>query len=70
MESVDCLVPMCINTTRDRADGKSGMGQVSIHVLQPRPRASCFPDGNEVGYPADNDEPRAKSADTLPCKPR
>ena len=49
-----------INTTRDEANGKSGTRQVSTRMLPPRPRASCLPGGNEVGYPADNDEPRCQ----------
>ena len=51
---------MHVNTRRDMADGKSGTRQVSIRMLQPRPRASCLSGGNEVCYPADNDEPRCK----------
>ena len=61
MESVACPVPMrIINTTCDAANGKSGTRQVSTRMLPPRPRASCLPGGNEVGYPADNDEPRCQ----------
>ena len=32
----------------------------SVAMLQPRPTASCLYGGNEVGYPADNEEPRRK----------